>query len=176
MTRVFGTLFGAMLLTGAWVESANAGLVYSSRVLANRADQVIAGEPSSGVDWQIEDGRVRIISLYGDSFLLTLRVEGLIIPVMEGPICIPFGTDTCFGFNPSPDLLARVVCHDEMGEPAVEATTHATTRFTPDGDGFLVDRIELPEPCFAPIVLIGGSVGPPPDFNSPSNWFGVSGF
>jgi len=175
MTRILRSFLAAAVLTGAWVDAAHADIrAFSSKVLPNRAGQVVAGFPASGVDWAIRSGRVGLFALGGDRFLLTLRVRGLIIPVMEGPVCTPFGTETCFGFNPSPDLLARVVCHDESGEPFVADTTRATTNFTPEGDGLLFDRVEIPEICFAPIVLIGGSMGPPPTFEP--NWFAISGF
>ncbi len=163
MTHMLRVLLATAVLTGVWVDAAHAdSLAFSSRVLPNRAGQVVAGFPASSVDWEIRDGRVNLRALGGNSFLLTLRVRGLIIPA--------------FGFNPAADLLARVVCHDESGEPFVGDTTRASTNFTPEGDGLLVDRVELPEACFAPIVLIGGSVGPPPGFEVPSNWFAISGF
>ena len=163
MTHILRSLLAAAVLTGVWADAAHADIrVFSSKVLPNRAGQVVAGFPASGVDWAIRNGRVNLFALGGDRFRLTLRVRGLIIPA--------------FGFNPAGDLLARVVCHDDSGEPFVAATTRATTSFTSEGDGLLVDRVELPEACFAPIVLIGGSVGPPPGFETPSNWFAISGF
>ena len=163
MTRILRNLLVAAVLTGVFAGTAQAGIrAFSSKVLANRADQVVAGFPASGADWAIRDGRVQLFALRGDHFLLTLRVRGLIIPFL--------------GFNPSPDLLARVVCHDESGEPFVADTTRASTNFTPEGDGRLFDSVEIPEACFAPIVLIGGSVGPPPGSETPSNWFAISGF
>ncbi len=174
-TTLLRSLLAAAVLTGVSLDAAHADIrAFSSKVLPNRAGQIVAGFPASGVDWAIGSGRVNLFALGGDRFLLTLRVRGLIIPPMEGPICIPFGTEPCFGFNPSPDLLAQVVCHDGSGEPFVAATSRATTNFTPEGDGLLIDRVELPEACFAPVVLIGGSVGPRGEM--PSSWFAISGF
>ena len=162
MTRIFHGLAGALLLMGVSVQSAAADkLVFSSRVLGNIANQVIAGEPSSAATWDIKKGTVKIFALGGERFLLTLAVKGLIIPAL--------------GFNPSPDVLARVVCHDENGDPSVVDQTKPAD-LSMRGNGRLADAIQLPDACFAPIVLIGGSVGPPPDFNQPSNWFAVSGF
>ena len=161
MTRKM--LMGSMLtfllaVTGA--QAASAGhLAFESRVLPNIADQVIAGELGSAVDWAIRKGDIKIFQRGGDKFSIRLRVRGLVIP---GP---PF-----FGTNPSPDFLARVFCHDSTGEVDVAATTRAAP-LSPDGNGFLADLIELPDECFAPIVLIGGSPGPPG-----RSWFAVSGF
>ena len=112
-------------------------------------------------------GRLRDPRRAGES----LRARsGPVLPHAPGAsLIIP-----AFGFNLAGDLLARVVCYDESGEPFVADTTRATTNFTPSGGGLLLDRVELPEACFAPIVLIGGSVGPGGE--RPSSWFASSGF
>ena len=175
MRPILRSLVVAIAFGIAGTEAAVAGgLVYSSRVLPNRANQEVAGFPASGVDWAIERGSVRIFGLRGDRFLFALRLRKLIIPRMTGPVCPP-GTDPCFGFNPSPDVLARVVCHDAAGTAAVAATTKAVA-MDADGNAFLLDVIALPDACFAPLVLIGGSRGPPPGFEEPSNWFAITGF
>jgi hypothetical protein len=161
MTQFLRSLLAAAVLTGVSAGAAHADIrAFSSKVLPNRANQVVAGFPASGADWTIRNGRVQLFAIGGDHFLLTLRVRGLIIPFL--------------GFNPSGDLLARIVCHDESGQPFVADTTRASTNFTPEGDGVLFDRVEIPDACFAPIVLIGGSVGPMGE--EPSNWFAISGF
>lgn len=148
----------AMLALGA--GPAGASLDLASDVLANRANQVIGGQSSATVDWAIGSGELRLLHLEGDRFLVALRVRGLIIPFL--------------GFNPSPDVLVRVVCHDATGAPEVSAITR-TAPLSPAGDGFLVDVVELPgDACFAPIALIGGSTDPAG--NVPGNWFAVSGF
>ncbi len=161
MTRrmMMGSILTFLLaVTGA--QAASTGrLAFESRVLPNVADQVIAGELGSAVDWAIRTGQVAIHQRRGDKFSIRLRVRGLVIP---GP---PF-----FGTNPSPDFLARLFCHDSAGEIAVAATTRAAP-LSPEGNGFLFDLLELPDECFAPIVLIGGSSGPPG-----RTWFAVSGF
>ncbi len=158
MTHLLQSLVAAAVRVGVWTDAAHANIrAFSSKVLPDPAGQVVAGFPASGVDWAIRDGRGNLFALGADRVFLTLRVRGLITPA--------------FGFNLAGDLLARVVCYDESGEPFVADTTRATTNFTPSGGGLLLDRVELPEGCFA---LIGGSVGPGGE--RPSSWFASSGF
>ena len=160
MRPIILSLVGALFLASVPAGRAAAlEVVFHSRVLPNVADQMIAGELASALDWAIRSGRLSIFKLKGDSFVLTLRVKGLVIP---GP---PF-----FGTSPSPDFLARVFCHDEDGIASVAATTRAAP-LSENGKGFLIEKINLPEVCVAPFALIGGSSGPPG-----RTWFAVSGF
>jgi hypothetical protein len=76
-------------------------------------------------------------------------------------------------FNPVADLLARIVCHDSAGV-ASEAARTRTVSFPESGDARLVDAVSLPEDCFAPIVLLTGSLDPQGE--SPGKFFAVSGF
>ncbi len=148
-----------MLCAGTSWPAAAAGEIFSADLRSNRANQVIAGFPASTVDWGIERGQVSLVSFKSGRALLVLRAKGLIIPAI--------------GFNPSPDILARVVCHDATGTP-FEAARTAPAPFEPDGDAVLVAKIAIPDPCFAPIVLVTGSTDPAG--NRPGNWFAVSGF
>ena len=157
---------GTSVIVGAaalWAVTACPGLaaaeIFSSSLLGNRANQVIAGFAASTVDWDLDRGQVSMVSLVSGRTLLVLHVKGLIIPAL--------------GFNPSPDILARVVCHDAAGAPFEAARTKAVP-FARDGDAVLVDKVAIPDPCFAPIVLVTGSVDPAG--NRPGNWFAVSGF
>lgn len=139
--------------------TALAAPLFTSGLLGNIANQSIAGFPSSRATWDIDRGRVSLLP-FGDAHaLVVVRTEGLIIPAI--------------GFNPSADLLARIVCHDAAGTPS-EAARTKTIPFRQDGDALLVDVVSVPEDCFAPIVLLTGSRDP--DGNQPGNWFAVSGF
>ena len=138
---------------------ASAGPVLSATLRGNVADQSIAGFPSSRASWEVERGRVSLVRFGEGQAVLLVQTKGLIIPAL--------------GFNPSPDLLARLVCHDAAGVP-FEAARSDAVPFAPDGDATLIDVIPLPAACFAPIVLLTGSRDP--DGNEPGNWFAVSGF
>lgn len=157
MRQVVSVLVGATMICAT--TSVAAAEIFSASLLGNRANQVIAGFPASTVDWDIERGQVSLVSFGSSRALLVLRAKGLIIPAI--------------GFNPSPDILARVICHDATGTP-FEAARTAPAPFERDGDAVLVAKVALPEPCFAPIVLVTGSTDPAG--NQPGNWFAVSGF
>jgi hypothetical protein len=147
------------LLVNADAPRAAPAPSYAAELRGNVANQVIAGFPSSVATWSIERGRVSIRQLGSGSARIKVRTKGLIIPDL--------------GFNPSPDLLARIVCHDAAGAPSEAARTR-TVPFPEDGDARLTDTVSLPEDCFAPVVLLTGSIDP--QGVSPGKFFAVSGF
>lgn len=160
MRRILFALTGALLLFGLTSQPAFANqAVFRANLRGNVADQVIAGFPASGATWDIRRGSVTLVGFGERRAILVAQAKGLIIPAI--------------GFNPSPDFLARVVCHDAAGQPSEAARTKAAP-LSRAGDGTLVDVVELPEACFAPIVLITGSTDPAG--NRPGNWFAVSAF
>jgi len=160
MRRFIFALTGALLLLGLASPPAFANeAVFSANLRGNIADQLIAGFPASSATWDIRRGRVALVGFGERRAILVAQAKGLIIPAI--------------GFNPSPDFLARVVCHDEAGRPSEPAQTKAAP-LSRAGNGTLVDVVELPAACFAPIVLITGSTDPAG--NRPGNWFAVSAF
>lgn len=148
--------FAALL--GILGSTAHASEAFRSPLLGNTANQLVAGFASSVVDWTIERGRASIVPLGDDRFEVIVRTKGLIIPLL--------------GFNPSPDLLARIICHDEAGAPSEAARTQAVP-FAPSGDAKLVDVISIESTCFAPIILLTGSVDPQGE--SPGKFFALTG-
>jgi hypothetical protein len=159
MKSVLALVSIAVLLGMATPPVLEATESYSSTLQGNVANQVIAGFASSVVTWTIDRGDVRIFRLRSGVALVTIRTEGLIIPTL--------------GFNPSPDLLGRIVCHDSAGTASEGARTRAVP-FSPKGNARLFDTVSLPDECFAPIVLLTGSVDPQGE--SPGKFFAVSGF
>jgi hypothetical protein len=156
---LFGSI-GALFLFALTSAPAFANeALFSANLRGNIADQVIAGFPASRATWDIRRGRVTLVGFGERRAVLVAHAKGLIIPAL--------------GFNPSPDFLARVVCHDEAGRPA-EAARTKTAPLSQAGNGTLIDVVELPSACFAPIVLITGSTDPAG--NRPGNWFAVSAF
>jgi len=147
------------LLGIARPPAAEAAQVFTSTLRGNVANQVIAGFPSSVVTWTIERGRVTIDRQKSGVAVVVINTHHLIIPAL--------------GFNPSPDLLARIVCHDSAGIASEAARTRAVP-FAESGNARLVDTVSLPEECFAPIVLLTGSIDPQGE--SPGKFFAVSGF
>ncbi len=160
MSRVLLATCAALFFLGLASSPALANeALFSANLRGNIADQVIAGFPASRATWDIKRGRVTLLGFGERRAILLAQAKGLIIPAL--------------GFNPSPDFLARVVCHDEAGRPAEAARTKAVP-LSPAGNGTLIDVVELPAACFGPIVLITGSVDPAG--NRPGNWFAVSAF
>jgi hypothetical protein len=154
------SLVGVTFLLGiATPPAVQATQPFSSSLEGNVANQVIAGFPSSVVTWTIDRGNVSLLRLGNGDARIFIRTEGLIIPDL--------------GFNPSPDLLAHIVCHDSAGVASEGARTQ-TVSFPESGDARLIDTVSLPEECFAPIALLTGSVDPQGE--SPGKFFAVSAF
>ncbi len=196
--RRFNLVLATALLLGVSAEGAAGGTVLRSRVVptaapaaAAPAPQTIAGEPAAGTEWEIEKGSVKLREVSGGAFRLDVKLKGLIVPLLDEPFpvdpsafpfpvsnpatCANFGFPAgvpCFGFSPVPFLLARLVCHDAAGEAEVVTTT-APAPLSAEGDGKLRAIIDVPEVCFAPVVLIGGVQ---PDGVTPGRWLATTGF
>ncbi len=187
-----------VLLLGLSAQSAQGQNVFRSRVVPNAppdavsgAPQTIAGEPAAGTEWAINKGSVKLRELSGGAFRIDVKLKGLIVPVLEEPFpvdplafpfpvpnpatCADFGFPEgvpCFGFSPVPFFLARLVCHDAAGVAEVVATT-APAPLSAEGDGKLRAIVDVPELCFAPVLLIGGVRS---DGVTPGRWFATTGF
>src|SRR5262245_25677259 len=160
MRRVLLALWAAGSLCALPVPSAAASSeLFTSTLRGNIANQQIAGFAASTATWEVRRGFVSILPFGKDRALVIVGVKGLIIPAL--------------GFNPSPDLLARVVCHDQLGAPSEAARTR-TAPLSRQGNSTLVDVVALPASCFAPIVLLTGSRDP--EGQSPGKFFAVTGF
>ena len=163
--------FFALLLLGAPSGNAAAqdGSIFTARILGNSLDpatggpQVIAGFTSSLSAWSIQRGQVALFSFGRGHAVLVATVKRLVLDPA--------------GFNPSPTIEARLVCHDDAGAPFLAARSKeaAMTLGAPGGaaggNATLIDVIPLPEACFAPIVLFGGDSDAP----GPPGFFAVSG-
>ncbi|HEX2484488.1 MAG TPA: hypothetical protein VHQ66_04265 [Myxococcota bacterium] len=143
--------------------------LFTARIVGNSLDpatggpQVIAGFTSSLSAWRIQRGQVTLFSFGARRALVVASVKGLVLDPA--------------GFNPSPTIEARLVCHDDAGAPFLAARTDSapmtlgTPGGSPGGNATLVDVIDLPAECFAPIVLFGGDS----DLPGPTGFFAVSG-
>jgi hypothetical protein len=165
------SVFAALLIAGAPSPGAAESFapLFSARILGNSLDpatggpQVIAGFTSSTSAWSIRRGRVTLVPFGARRALLVASVRRLVLDPA--------------GFNPSPTIEARLVCHDDAGAAFLAARTDAApfTLGEPGGerggDATLVDVIPVPEACFAPIVLFGGDSDGP----GPPGFFAVSG-
>lgn len=91
----------------------------------------IGAVPAGGAPWKITSGR-------GE-----LRADGRIKVRVRGLVLV--GT----GQNPFAQYAAFVAC---LGGTAVQTAPAPTG---PEGDADIEDTIALPNPCFAPVVLVG---------------------
>jgi hypothetical protein len=118
----------------------------------------IRGVPGGGFPWIIADGRGE---LKADG-RLSVRVTGLVLA--DDPT-VPENLRLT---NPVPAFRAIVSCRtiDGMGNPAI---VNASTDGFPAnnlGDAKINAELQLPEPCFAPILFVTSPGGA---------WFAVSG-
>ncbi len=160
MRRVLLVFWTAgMLAAFAARPAAASDELFTSTLRGNIANQQIVGFPASTATWDLRRGFVSILPFGKERALVVVGVKGLIIPAL--------------GFNPSPDVLARIVCHDQVGTPAEAARTR-TAPLSREGNGTVIDVVPLPGTCFAPVVFLTGSRDP--EGQSPGKWFAVTGF
>jgi hypothetical protein len=158
MRRVLLALWAGALFALPARPAASSEL-FTSTLRGNIANQQIVGFAASTATWDVRRSFVSILPFGKDRALVVVGVKGLIIPAL--------------GFNPSPDVLARIVCHDQVGTVSEAARTR-TAPLSRQGNGTLIDVVSLPGACFAPIVLLTGSRDP--EGQSPGKFFAVTGF
>lgn len=118
----------------------------------------IRGVPGGGLPWVISDGRGEL-KAGGD---LSVRVTGLVLA--DDP-AVPENLRLT---NPIPAFRAIVSCRtiDGMGAPAIVNVSTDAFPANSLGDAKIDAELELPEPCFAPILFVTSPTGA---------WFAVSG-
>lgn len=121
------------------------------------AANAIRGVPGGGLPWEIHRGKV---DLRADGHL-HVEVEGLVL-ARRAPVPVHLQ-----GTNPVPQFKAVVSCLTTTAGAAT--TTNVSSPLVPasaTGDAEIEATIELPSPCFAPIVFV----------TSPGDsWFAVTG-
>ncbi len=113
----------------------------------------IRGVAGAGAPWRIDRAHGRLRA-NGD---LEIKVEGLVL--------------TSTGQNPQPAFRAVVNCQTiENGVAVIVNRVTAPFPATmPGGDAEFDGNIDLPSPCFGPIVFVTTGAGDPP------RWFAVTG-
>jgi hypothetical protein len=116
------------------------------------ADHPIRGVNGGGLPWRIDRGRGDLTS----DGRLKIRVEGLVL--------------VATGQNPIPTFRGVVNCltteSPDVGVNRVTVPVPASS----DGDATIRARVDLPDPCVAPIVFVTSGTGPPP-----GAWFATTG-
>lgn len=162
-----GVLVGAVLLAAAVPAAVGkkpgqilefGSMVGVTKALGGAAG-AIRGINGAGLPWVVDSAKGK---LSGDG-RLEVKVKGLVIDPND-PGAIARGVA---GTNPSPTFRAVVSCLTASG-----ATENVTTDPFPattglgGGDAKVDVRLDLPEPCIAPIILVTSPAGP---------WFAATG-
>ena len=117
----------------------------------------IRGVPGGGLPWEIGDATA---DLRADG-RLHVEVEGLVL-ARRAPV-----PATLQGTNPIPQFKAIVSCLTTAGGAAT--TSNVSTPLVPAsaaGEAEIDATVDLPTPCFAPIVFVTSPTG---------SWFAVTG-
>jgi len=118
----------------------------------------IRGVPGGGLPWMIDEGR-------GE-----LRVDGKLEVEVEGLVLLDAAPvpETLRGTNPIANFRAIVSCQtiDASGGAAVENVLTGLFPASLAGDSKIEDTVDLPSPCFAPIVFVTSPGGA---------WFAATG-
>ena len=111
----------------------------------------VVGVNGAGAAWTTDDSRAK---LFADGRLL-LDVEGLV-----------FASGANAGRNTQPTGRVTVVCNGNANPATDRVNTDPIPFSVPDGDAHFNAKLNLPSPCFAPVVFFTSAGG---------NWFAVSG-
>ena len=132
--------------------TAAAGKILDTRLVGVPNPPVtVVGVNGAGAAWTTDDSRAK---LFADG-RLDLDIEGLV-----------FLSGANAGRNTVPQGRATVVCNGNAN-PATDRVNSDPIPFSiPDGNAEFNGRLNLPSPCFAPIIFFTSVSG---------NWFAVSG-
>jgi hypothetical protein len=121
------------------------------------ATNAIRGVPGGGLPWELDAAKGE---LRADG-RLEVEVEGLVL-ARRAPV-----PEALRGTNPIASFKAIVSCLTvDGGALATMNVSTALAPASPSGDAKIEDSVELPSPCFAPIVFVTSPGG---------MWFAVTG-
>ena len=116
------------------------------------ATNPIRNIPGGGAPWRIDNATGKL----KENGELSVEVEGLVL--------------TGTGQNPQAAFRAVVSCLSiDAGAPVTINRVTAPFPATTTGDAAFEGAVDLPSPCFAPIVFVTTGAGDPP------RWFSVTG-
>lgn len=117
----------------------------------------VRGVPGGGLPWEIDAAKGELSS----DGRLNVEVRGLVL-ARRAPV-----PEERQGTNPVPSFKAIVSClTSKDGEPATVNVSTEPAPATSTGDSRIRGRVELPSPCFAPIVFVTSPDGA---------WFATTG-
>lgn len=110
----------------------------------------IRGVPGGGLPWELDEAKGELT----DSGRVEVEVEGLVL-ARRAPVPEPVQ-----GTNPIPEFKAVVSCLTARdGEAKTVNVETATVPATATGDAKIEGTVDLPSPCFAPIVFVTSPTG-----------------
>jgi hypothetical protein len=122
----------------------------------------IRGIPGDDLPWEVAHFVIGSLTTRGR---LHVIVRGLVFKDEEG---VP---DELRGINDEPVFRGVVSCLTENEEEGTTPVANVVTdgfRATRSGNADIDARVELPNPCVAPVVFVTGE--------DPNRWFAVTGF
>jgi hypothetical protein len=153
---------GALALPalGATARGDGRSLLETSLAPSMPSDPTFHGVAPGGLPWALDEGDAR---LERDGRLI-VEVDGLVIPIEHtvGDRTFPPGTA-----RPVKSVSASLFCGADSD--TVPAATTKSVPITRGGDARVDDRIDLPDTCLAPIVMVH------PDGNTAA-YIAISGF
>ncbi len=113
----------------------------------------VRGVPGGGLPWVVADGRGSLKA----NWKLEVHIKGLVL-----------AAGSLAGTNPVSFFRAIVSCMTINGSGSPDVVNVSTDNFPADtaGDARIESDVELPSPCFAPILFVTSPGG---------SWFAVSG-
>lgn len=160
---------GAAYVATSHAENEEDELVLAFSTMRGNLPHVdINNNIGAGAPWVIADGDG---SLTSDG-VVRVRTRGLVF----APSVPKVG-----GTNPVPKFRAIVSCTTVNAKGQTEIVNISTGGFPADkkGNCNIHDMVKLPNPCYAPIILVGPETNPatPPDTEIPGGtWFAATGF
>jgi hypothetical protein len=130
-TAVLACLLTAVFAAGTLAEA----FFFVAPLIGSNPGFTIANLKSGGAPWVVRHGAV----ILDDEGRIRADVHGLLLP----------STGTT---GPVTQVAAVVVCFSTTG--ATVAATSKSVNLSSAGDARIRDRVTIPSPCFAPIVLI----------------------
>jgi hypothetical protein len=150
-------LLGMLFASVAWADDGTSLLKFKTMIAVTGpfvgATNPIQGVGGAGRPWVISEAQGELKS-NGD---LEVRVRGLVLASSLT--------------NPLPNFRAVLSCHsiDTAGDPTVVVVSTDGFPASPEGDAVIKAMIDIPSPCFAPIIFV---TTPTPD---PPRWLAVTG-
>ncbi|HEU0241227.1 MAG TPA: hypothetical protein VFR11_18490 [Micromonosporaceae bacterium] len=149
--------------TGSAAASSNGNKVFQFQTMVGvsgpfvGATNPIRGVNGGGLPWQISSASGKLSS----SGKLEVTVKGLVL--LDAPP-VP---DALQGTNPIANFVAIVSCTTTVGgAPATVNVASDPAPATTTGNAKIEAHVNLPSPCFAPIIFVGPA---------PTTWFAVTG-